>query len=193
MSTRGDRAEPEPPFNGCCLDFEELYRTHHDFVWRTLRRMGVGERDAMDAGQKVFLIAHRRLSMFDGRSTVRTWLCGIALRVASDYRRSALARREVLVAETPGDASREADQLRQLEVRERLAILDEVLSEMPIEQRTVFVLFELEELSGEEIASLLAIPEGTVRSRLRLARRAFSKSVSSRQNQSVRFAAGGES
>jgi RNA polymerase sigma-70 factor (ECF subfamily) len=175
------------------LDFEELYRTHHDFVWRTLRRMGVGERDAMDAAQKVFLIAHRRLSMFDGRSTVKTWLCGIALRVASDYRRSAVSRREVLVAETPCDTSREPDQLRRLEERERLAILDEVLSEMPVEQRTVFVLFELEELSGEEIASLLAVPEGTVRSRLRLARRAFSKSVSLRQHQAIRFAAGGES
>lgn len=175
------------------MDFEELYRAHHDFVWRTLRRMGVGERDALDAGQKVFLIAHRRLSMFDGRSTVKTWLCGIALRVASDYRRSAISRREVLVAETPCDASREPDQLARLEERERLLILDEVLSEMPVEQRTVFVLFELEEMSGEEIATLLAIPEGTVRSRLRLARSAFSKSVSLRQNQPVRFAAGGES
>jgi RNA polymerase sigma-70 factor (ECF subfamily) len=175
------------------LDFEELYRAHHDFVWRTLRRMGVGERDAMDAGQKVFLIAHRRLGTFDGRSTIKTWLCGIALRVASDYRRSAIARREVLVGETPVSASGEADQLRRLEERERLATLDEVLSEMPIEQRAVFVLFELEEMSGEEIAALLAVPEGTVRSRLRLARRAFSRSVSLRQSQSIRFAAGGTS
>ena len=175
------------------MDFEELYRTHHDFVWRTLRRMGVGERDAMDAGQKVFLIAHRRLATFDGRSTVKTWLCGIALRVASDYRRSAVSRREVLVAEAPGDNSHEAEQLQRLVERERLAILDQVLSEMPVEQRAVFVLFELEEMSGEEIAALLAVPEGTVRSRLRLARRAFSKSVASRQTQSVRIAAGGES
>ena len=155
--------------------------------------MGVGERDAMDACQKVFLIAHRRLAMFDGRSTVKTWLCGIALRVASDYRRSAAVRREVLVADTPTDTSREADQLQRLEERERLALLDEILSEMPGEQRAVFVLFELEELSGEEISALLAVPEGTVRSRLRLARRAFTKSVTERQNQSVRLAAGGES
>jgi RNA polymerase sigma-70 factor, ECF subfamily len=190
---RSDRSQLEPPLTRCCLEFEELYRTHHDFVWRTLRRMGVGERDAMDAGQKVFLIAHRRLASFDGRSTVKTWLCGIALRVASDYRRSATVRREVLVGETPCSASREADQLQHLEEQERLAILDEVLSEMPVEQRAVFVLFELEEMSGEEIAALLAVPEGTVRSRLRLARRAFTKSVSLRQNQSVRFAAGGES
>ena len=182
-----------PHSAGYCLDFEELYRTHHDFVWRTLRRMGVGERDAMDAGQKVFLIAHRRLAMFDGRSTVKTWLCGIALRVASDYRRSAISRREVLVADTPCGNSHEADQLQRLEERERLAILDDVLSEMPVEQRAVFVLFELEEMSGEEIATLLAVPEGTVRSRLRLARRAFSKSVTLRQSHPVRVAAGGGS
>jgi len=147
----------------------------------------------MDAGQKVFLVAHRRLAMFDGRSTVKTWLCGIALRVASDYRRSAIVRREVLVGETPSGASREADQLRRLEERERVAVLDDVLSEMPMEQRVVFVLFELEEMSGEEIAALLGVPEGTVRSRLRLARRVFSKSVTLRQSQSIRIAAGGGS
>jgi len=147
----------------------------------------------MDAGQKVFLVAHRRLAMFDGRSTVKTWLCGIALRVASDYRRSAIVRREVLVGETPSGASREADQLRRLEERERVAVLDDVLSEMPMEQRVVFVLFELEEMSGEEIAALLGVPEGTVRSRLRLARRVFSKSVTLRQSQSLRIAAGGGS
>ena len=74
-----------------------------------------------------------------------------------------------------------------------MAILDEILSEMPVEQRAVFVLFELEEMSGEEIAALLSVPEGTVRSRLRLARRAFTKSVNSRQHQSVRIAVGGRS
>lgn len=172
------------------LDFEEIYRAHYPFVWRTLRRMGVKERDATDAGQKVFLIAHRRLSMFDGRSTLKTWLCGIALRVASDYRRSAVSRREVLVAETPVGASREADQLRQLEQQERLATLDVVLSELPLEQRAVFVLFELEEMSGQEIAKLLGVPEGTVRSRLRLARAAFSRIVRMRQAQTVPCAAG---
>jgi RNA polymerase sigma-70 factor (ECF subfamily) len=174
------------------LDFEEIYRGHHDFVWRTLRRMGVSERDAMDAGQRVFLIAHRSLPLFEGRSTLKTWLCGIALRVASDYRRSAVSRREVLVADLPDGTSREADQFERLVERERLAALDCVLSELPVEQRTVFVLFELEELSGEEIAELLAVPEGTVRSRLRLARRAFSKILANHQSRSVRFAAGGQ-
>jgi RNA polymerase sigma-70 factor (ECF subfamily) len=175
------------------LDFDEIYRAHHDFVWRTLRRMGVSERDVMDAAQKVFLVAHRRLPLFDGRSTLKTWLCGIALRVAADYRRSAVSRREVLVAEAPAGASFEADQLRRLEAQERLALLDAVLAAMPDEQRTVFVLFELEQVSGEEIAALLSVPEGTVRSRLRLARRAFSRLVSARSAGSTRIVAGGRS
>jgi RNA polymerase sigma-70 factor (ECF subfamily) len=175
------------------LDFEEIYRAHYDFVWRTLRRMGVGERDVKDAVQKVFIVAHRRLASFDGRSSLKTWLGGIALRVASDYRRSASVRREVLVAEAPLETSSEADQLRRLEAQERLAALDAVLAELPLEQRTVFVLFELEEVSGEEIAELLSVPEGTVRSRLRLARRAFSRIVAARSGQTGRCVAGGQS
>jgi RNA polymerase sigma-70 factor (ECF subfamily) len=174
------------------LDFEQIYRAHHDFVWRTLCRMGVNERDAPDASQKVFLIAHRNLPLFQGQSTLKTWLCGIALRVAADYRRSAVSRREVLVAEIPGDASSDADQHRKLEDRERIASLDAILSGLSLEQRKVFVLFELEELSGEEIAELLGVPEGTVRSRLRLARRAFSKLLADRQAHSVSLAAGVE-
>ena len=155
--------------------------------------MGVNERDVMDAVQKVFMTAHRRLPEFDGRSALKTWLCGIALRVASDYRRSAVSRREVLVAETPTTATYEADQLRRLESLERLAVLDAVLAALPVEQRTVFVLFELEEVPGEAIAELLAVPEGTVRSRLRLARRAFSRLVAERSAESARLVVGGHS
>ncbi len=182
--------ERGPPPSLAPLNFEHIYRTHHDFVWRTLRRMGVSERDALDARQKVFLIAHRSLGSFEGRSSVKTWLCGIALRVASDYRRSAVSRREVLVAEVPVGESCQAEQLRQLEERERIAALDAILTELPVDQRTVFVLFELEEMSGEQIAALLVVPEGTVRSRLRLARRAFSRILAERQGRTACLAAG---
>jgi len=153
--------------------------------------MGVSAGDVKDAGQKVFLIAHRRLPDFEGRSSLKTWLCGIALRVAADYRRSAVLRREVLVDETLLGESDEAGPHRQLEQREQLAELDAILSELPVDQRTVLVLFELEEMSGEEIARLLGVPEGTVRSRLRLARLAFSKLVAARGRASTRLALAG--
>lgn len=173
------------------MDFEEIYRAHYAFVWRTLRRMGVSASDVKDAGQKVFLIAHRRLPEFEGRSSLKTWLCGIALRVAADHRRSAHSRREVLVEEALLGESNEVGPLRQLERREQLEELDAILSQLPLEQRTVLVLFELEEMSGEEIARLLGVPEGTVRSRLRLARQAFSKLVAARHGATAKLALAG--
>ncbi|HMA96398.1 MAG TPA: RNA polymerase sigma factor [Polyangiaceae bacterium] len=172
------------------MTFEEIYQNHFEFVWRTLQRMGVCDRDAPDACQKVFLIAFRRLADFEGRSTLRTWLCGIALRVASDYRRSAVQRREVLLdADTTFNPS-DPLAMAELERREQLHELDAVLAQLPDEQRAVLVLFELEEMSGEDIARTLAIPEGTVRSRLRLARQAFSRIADTRR-QGFPQAAGG--
>lgn len=173
------------------LNFEEIYRAHYDFVWRTLRHMGVCERDVSDETQKVFVTACRRLPEFEGRSSLKTWLCGIALRVASEYRRSATSRHEVLVDEPPLGTSIEASQLRQLEQRELQAELVAILSELRPDQRETLVLFEIEEMSGEDIARLMKVPEGTVRSRLRMARQAFSRIMAMRQGDSVRIAAGG--
>jgi RNA polymerase sigma-70 factor (ECF subfamily) len=153
--------------------------------------MGVDERDVPDALQKVFMIAYRRLADFEGRSSMKTWLCGIALRVASDHRRSAVVRREVLrdepELELRHDSGENCDTYRQ----EQLAELDAVLAELSVEQRTVLVLFELEEMSGEEIAKLVGCPEGTVRSRLRLARQSFTRIVEARQSARLRRVAGG--
>jgi len=171
------------------LTFEAIYRAHHEFVWRTLCRMGVAARDADDECQKVFMVAFRRLAEFEGRSSIKTWLCGIALRVAKEHKRRIVSRREVPTVDGSPEPFAAAEQLSQLEQRERLTELDAVLAQLPFEQRTVFVLFELEEMSGEDIAGILGVPEGTVRSRLRLARQAFSRIVA-KQNDSFRLAAG---
>lgn len=180
-----------PPLTNNPLSFEDIYREQFEFVWRTLQRMGVSHRDTQDACQKVFVIAFRKLAEFEARSSLKTWLCGIALRVASDYRRSAPHRREVLADQIPLDPSCDASQLAELEHRERLRELDAVLAALPEEQRAVFVLFELEEMSGEDIAQMLEIPEGTMRSRLRLARQAFSRIAASRRGGEVFSAVGG--
>jgi RNA polymerase sigma-70 factor (ECF subfamily) len=185
-----DRVAPLVPLISEPLKFEAIYRAHFEFVWRTLRRMGVSERDAQDACQKVFLVAFQRLATFEGRSALKTWLCGIALRVASDYRRSAVHRRELLGDEMPLAASSEACQLSQLEERERLRELDGVLAALPEEQRIVLVLFELEGMSGDDIGATLGVPEGTVRSRLRLARQAFSRIAAQRREIAGARAAG---
>lgn len=163
--------EPDPAFR-------ELYDQHFHFVWRSLRRLGVREPDVTDSTQKVFLIAHIKLPKFEGRARLTTWLFAICQRVASDYRRSAAIRREV--ATDTGALAAAADPLDPTagaEARQRARIAEAILDKLPEPQRVVFVLFELEELSGEEIAALLDLPIGTIRSRLRLARETFRREV----------------
>jgi RNA polymerase sigma-70 factor (ECF subfamily) len=160
------------------MTFREIYEAHFGFVWRALRSMGVREAEVPDALQEVFLVVHQKLGEFEGRAKITTWLFGIAMRVASTRRRSAHVRREVLggdvLLEIPSDG---ADAAEEVERRQALAMFESILDRLPIEQRVVFTLFEVEGLSGEEIAELLDIPRGTVHSRLRLARAAFREHV----------------
>jgi RNA polymerase sigma-70 factor (ECF subfamily) len=157
-------------------EFRAIYEAHLDFVWRSLRRLGVRQADAMDLAQKVFLTAHTKLPEFEGRSRLRTWLFAICQRVASDYRRSAPLRREVTTDASEIDLFSSPSTDRS-EARQRMRLAEAILDKLPEAQRLVFVLFELEELSGDEIAELLGISVGTVRSRLRLARDAFGREV----------------
>jgi RNA polymerase sigma-70 factor, ECF subfamily len=154
------------------MNFRQLYDEHFRFVWRSLRRLGVNESDLPDAVQDTFLVVHRRLPEFQGRSKMTTWLFGICFRVASDGRKRAHVRRRA--GETLVDTLDErADVAAEAERRQALARLELLLDELPLEQRAVFTLFELEGMTGDDIAETLEIPLGTVYSRLRLARAAF--------------------
>jgi RNA polymerase sigma-70 factor (ECF subfamily) len=157
--------------------FKELYDTHFRMVWRALSRLGASDADLMDLTQKVFLTAHRRIHLFEGRSALSTWLWGICRCVAIAYRRSGVVRHEVAtdpsglpaLGERPENGEGcnvEVETMRRLQV-------ERILAKLTDEQRMVFLLFELDELNGPEIAALLDIPLGTVRSRLRCARALF--------------------
>jgi RNA polymerase sigma-70 factor (ECF subfamily) len=158
------------------LEFRQVYDTHFRFAWRVLRRLGVREADLMDMTQNVFVVVHRKLPGFEGRSEITTWLFGICRRVAIDYRRSARIRREVpadahQIASLPGpEPASDAPDKAHL-----AALAEALLDRLPEKLRVVFVLFELDEMSGDDIAALLDVPVGTVRSRLRLAREAFQR------------------
>ena len=159
--------------------FKEAYRTHFRFVWRSLGRLGVREADLMDVTQNVFVIVHRQLPGFEGRSKLTTWLFSICRLVAKDYLRSAPIRREVLVdiRDLSLRAATTDSPLRRLDSNDLGRMLEVILDRLPEKLRIVFVLFELDEMSGEDIAQLLEVPVGTVRSRLRLAREAFQREV----------------
>jgi RNA polymerase sigma-70 factor (ECF subfamily) len=159
------------------MEFRAIYDQHVAFVWRSLLRLGLPNGDVPDAVQDVFVVVHRKLGEFEGRSKPTTWLFGICMRVASDRRRRAHVRRERLTTSPPAviDAAEDADAL--LDQRRARLALEAILGRMPEEQRVVFVLFELEGMTGEDIAELLGVPVGTVRSRLRLARDEFERAV----------------
>ena len=165
--------------NDSDADFRALYDAHFNFVWRCLRRLGVREPDVVDQTQKVFLTAYFKHREFEGRSLLTTWLFGICQRVASDYRRSALIRREIATDAAELDAySASRDEIgAATELGQRRRLVSAILEKLPEPQRVVFVMFELEEMSGQEIAKMLNVSLGTVRSRLRLAREAFRREV----------------
>jgi RNA polymerase sigma-70 factor (ECF subfamily) len=159
------------------LSFEEVYRTYFRLVWRTLARLGVRDADLMDVTQNAFIVVHRQLAGFEGRSQLTTWLFSICRLVAKDYLRSAPIRREV-VADFAKFVPREVQpdtQLEHLDAQDLSRLLNSILEKMPEKLRVVFMLFEVDEMSGDDIAKLLDIPVGTVRSRLRIAREIFQR------------------
>jgi RNA polymerase sigma-70 factor (ECF subfamily) len=159
-------------------DFRAVYDAHFAFVWKSLRRLGLREADVPDAVQEVFLVVHRKLGEFEGRSKLTTWLFGIALRVARDRQRLASAKRQVSDDSAIADHADESiDVHGDAERRQGLAMLESILDTLPIEQRAVFTLFELDGMSTAEIAELCEIPLGTVYTRLRLAREAFQRQI----------------
>lgn len=159
-----------------------MMTAHFDFVWRSLRRLGLDPADADDGAQEVFLVASRKLSAIVPESEKR-FLFATALRVASTRRRGQKRRREEPRSWLSEDAP-EPERERSEPGPERLAELAHarrdlslILDAMKDEPRAVFVLYELEELTVPEIASLLELPLGTVSSRLRAAREEFEASL----------------
>jgi RNA polymerase sigma-70 factor, ECF subfamily len=152
--------------------FPEVFRAHAGFAWRVLKNLGVREADVEDVCQEVFVVVHRKLPEFEGRSSVKTWIYAICIRTASDYRRRAHVRREALTDEVP-DERISAPQIHELERRRAKETLDRALDGLDDDKRAVFVLFEVEKLSMHEVAAAVDCPLQTAYSRLYAARRAI--------------------
>jgi RNA polymerase sigma-70 factor (ECF subfamily) len=171
------------------LPIEALYREHFLFIWRSLRRLGVRESSVDDAVQDVFLVAHRKLAEFEGRSSHRVWLFAIAIRVAAEYRRRdgrlqldedgtgvAIQSSHVRGASAPFDPE------KTLGLRRQVQQLDELLGTLSDPQREVFVMAEVEGFSVPEIAEALGEKLNTVYSRLRLGRSRFERALARQQH-----------
>ncbi len=157
--------------------FRAIYEAEASYLWNTLRRFGVYERDLEDLTHDVFVIVHRQLAQYDPTRPLRPWLCGIAFRVASDYGRRAGHRREQVSdrpQEQPDEAPLPDEHVQAAHTRRLVA---EALEAVKLPRRAVFVLHDLDGFSVPEIARTLEIPLNTAYSRLRLARREFAAAV----------------
>lgn len=153
-----------------------LVEAHIDATARVLRRLGVRSGDVDDAVQQVFLTLARRLDDVE-QNAERAFLYRTALNVAAHARRTIARRREVDEPSGEGPVSTAASAEELVDRRRAAELLERVLDAMEDDVREVFVLFEVEELSMAEIAELLAIPPGTVASRLRRGRADFQERV----------------
>lgn len=154
-------------------DFRALYDQFFPLVWRWAGRLGVPPQALEDVVQEVFLVVHGRLDEFEGRSTLKTWLFSVTLGVVRNFRRrrstASIAGGAIEVETMPGLAPHPEAIAAQTETME---ILQRILDGLDDEKREVFVLAELEEMTLQEIGTLLGISSNTATSRLRLAREA---------------------
>ncbi len=153
-------------------EFEGIYAEQFDFVWRSLRRLGVDPAAVEDAAQDTFMIFHRRFSDLRPDASVKAFLFGIALRVAHDYRRSA-RRKKTVSLDTENQLSLDSGPFECTAKARAARLLERFLSSLDDDKRAVFVLAELEEMSGPEISEALSLKQNTVYSRLRVARERF--------------------
>ena len=156
------------------FDFEEVYQQYFAFVWRSLRRLGVHDALLDDAAQDVFVVVHRRQASLEGRASLRSWLFGIAMRVAADYRRAARRKRRCV---DPAERNTEAvadlvspSPLESVERAEAARLLHAILSDLDDDKRALIIMAELEQMNVREIAQVLEANTNTVYSRLRTAR-----------------------
>lgn len=156
--------------------FREVYDRYFAFVWRSCSNRGVRRAALDDVVQEVFIVVHRKLPEFQGRSSLRTWVAGIVRWVVTDYLRK--RGNQPAGDELPEHAaSASAMPSDELERKDAALLLESLLAKMSEEQREAFVLLELEHMTGIEIAEITGVNENTVWSRVRAARKIFQEGV----------------
>lgn len=158
------------------LDLGQLFSMHHRAVRGSLIRWGVPEAEADDVCAEAFLVAMHRLSTFTGQSSISTWLIGIARNLASDLRRSARSRCEVLVDATPEHATEEGLDDR-LDRKQVSAAVWRAVSQLKPAQREVVMGYVLEEQPMNVVALSQRVPAQTAYARLYAAQGALRESL----------------
>lgn len=159
--------------------FESIYRQYFDFVWSSVRRLGVGPAAMEDVVQQVFIVIHSRLHTLEQPQALRSWIYGIVRRTVSDHHRSRRVREAsgAALAVEPNPQALPRTPFDLVEQNDQVKLLFALLEELDEPKREVFTMAELDELTVPEIAEILAIPLNTAYSRLRAARQAFEEAL----------------
>src|SRR4051794_34761001 len=112
----------------------QIFDEHARYIWRTLRHLGIPEADTPDLCQEVFVTVHRKLSSFEGRSALRTWLYGICIRVASEHRRRPHVRKETPLSESAREEHAEQACAADSSLEQRSAV-EHLLSVLDVDKR----------------------------------------------------------
>lgn len=156
--------------------FDQMFELEFAYMWRSLARLGVPPRDLEDVTHDAFLEVYRRLDNYDPTRPVRPWLFAFAFRLASDYRRLARHRVELMGTEVEReDATPSADEL--LQTKETRELVEQAVAKIDAERRPVFILHDLDEVPIPDVARVLELPLNTAYSRLRLAREEFRAAI----------------
>jgi RNA polymerase sigma-70 factor (ECF subfamily) len=150
--------------------FAAMITEHSRYVTRQLLQGGVAVSDTDDVAQEVFLAVHAQLESFEGRSSLRAWLAGICRNKAHDYRRKNSRRRQLFAAHCWLSEEPTCDAHEQLVRSETAKLLWLSLNRLPVSQRQVLALHELQELPMREVAAFLGCPLDTAYNRYRVGR-----------------------
>jgi RNA polymerase sigma-70 factor, ECF subfamily len=176
-------AQPGPgthPATDALPSFSAVYKAYFDFVWSSVRRLGVGEETVDDVVQEVFVIIHSRLHTLQQPDSLRSWVYGVVRRTVSGYHRARRAKDGQGLEVSLLDETFPSIQLTPFELTEQndqVQLLAKLLDELDDPKREVFVLAEIDEMTVPEIAQALEIPLNTAYSRLRTARQAFEQAL----------------
>lgn len=162
------------------LDFEAVYRAEFPYVHRVLRYLGVRDADLEDLAHDVFLVVHRRLVEFDMERPIRPWLFGISYHLVVRHRQRFSHRYEIATGEVPEQATPRAGVEDRVAAAQAWAVVCAAVQELPMDQRAVFVMHDIEGHSAPEIAAAVEAPLNTIYSRLRLARARFAGALDRR-------------